>query len=669
MFFSVKKKARLCSLIALTLLAGQIVCGGQTALAAGAEILDGVGYNSASSGISGVVGDVGKQLASGTSEFVGKGISTGAASATSGGILPKSVNWNQTAGVITSMLGGMPVQGSSTAKSQFTGLGCEAIPIPVCKLSPGDVEVNQNYTAQCVFTPIAGVWAVPAISKASGNATEGQNTATMKVGLMHIGWSHGHPFVELCGAEEASVSFMAYEGAGSLGGLDTDFGGVTGLEGLDQTGTTDTGSFDFSDTCIFGNCSTTPDTDFGEDSYNIGGDANNAFSETGSNSWNAPDADWMSSSGGSEGSSDLGDYFGDSGDQFDSGSAFGTLDDGMGDSYLNGTDTNGDGLADAWDTNGDGTSNAFDTDGDGIADAWDTNGDGIIDAWDTNGDGRPDAWDTDGDGIPDAWDTDGDGIPDAWDTDGDGIPDKFAGDGEYSGEDVNAFDNGIFGDLYKNLFGGDASGNSLLGNISNFLGGLSSSFFGGEAKTASDAEMYGVSRNLLKELGYSDEDIRNGKNYDSGSAYTDPQKAWDMNRITTLLSKHRLNLEKDGDIEKPTKDDMKKSPRKNSYTKSQGGVFMTAAKDYAKNADEQGQDGQSTEAQQAQQQAQQEKTPEQQAQEAEQVKKMLRDAGVPEDEEGKKQYARQTIEALSPEERQETLANMPDEAKEALGLK
>lgn len=417
------------------------------------------------------------------------------------------------------------------------------------------------------------------------------------------------------------------------------------------------------------------------------------MAENGGNSYGASDKDWSSSGGGSSGSSDLGDYFGTSGGgttgdgsfgdgTFNSGSDFGTLDDdlGTGDTYSSGTgfdangdgttdawdtngdgipdawDTDGDGVADAWDTNGDGKADAWDSNGDGIADQWDTNGDGQVDAWDTNGDGKPDAWDTDGDGIPDAWDTDGDGIPDAWDTDGDGVPDKFAGDGDSSGfsdADVNGFDNGMFGSLYNNLFGGDGKGNSLLGNISSMLGNLSSSLLGGETKTASDADMYNIAHGLLNDLGYSDEDIRNGKNYDSGSAYTDPKRAWDMNRITTLMSKHRLHIGTDGNVSKPTKDDLKGKKTPKTYTQGQGGALSSAlANAPAAIA------GQAQENKPATQE------------DIEKVKENMQTSSdeIPQDEEGRKQWFQNALANVPEDQKAEFMKGMSDKEAAGMGL-
>ena len=54
-------------------------------------------------------------------------------------------------------------------------------------------------------------------------------------------------------------------------------------------------------------------------------------------------------------------------------------------------------------------------------------------------------------------------------------------------------------------------------------------------------QMYDMTANLLKELGYTDADIAAGKNYDKDSAYTEPYKAWDMNRITTLQKNFKID--------------------------------------------------------------------------------------------------------------------------------
>lgn len=79
-----------------------------------------------------------------------------------------------------------------------------------------------------------------------------------------------------------------------------------------------------------------------------------------------------------------------------------------------------------------------------------------------------------------------------------------------------------------------------------FLASLKSTFGMSSAEdvrreTMTPQQMYDVVAKLLKELGYSDADIAMGVNYDKNSAYTEPEKAWDMNRITTLQKNFKID--------------------------------------------------------------------------------------------------------------------------------
>ena len=42
------------------------------------------------------------------------------------------------------------------------------------------------------------------------------------------------------------------------------------------------------------------------------------------------------------------------------------------------------------------------------------------------------------------------------------------------------------------------------------------------------------------------DDIKNGRNYDANSAFTEPKTAWDMNRITTLIRNKKLKVDDKG---------------------------------------------------------------------------------------------------------------------------
>lgn len=59
---------------------------------------------------------------------------------------------------------------------------------------------------------------------------------------------------------------------------------------------------------------------------------------------------------------------------------------------------------------------------------------------------------------------------------------------------------------------------------------------------ASNAELSEVARQMLAAYGTSQEDIKSGKLFDAGSAYTDPQDAWNLNRMSTVLKNKNLTV-------------------------------------------------------------------------------------------------------------------------------
>lgn len=62
-----------------------------------------------------------------------------------------------------------------------------------------------------------------------------------------------------------------------------------------------------------------------------------------------------------------------------------------------------------------------------------------------------------------------------------------------------------------------------------------------DKKTMSDQELFQVAKKILYANGYDLNAIVHGKSYDGGSFYTDPEVAWDMNRITKLLKLHKID--------------------------------------------------------------------------------------------------------------------------------
>lgn len=173
-------------------------------------------------------------------------------------------------------------------------------------------------------------------------------------------------------------------------------------------------------------------------------------------------------------------------------------------------------------------------------------------------------------GIGDLGDDAGNGYNNMGDIiDGDGSSsgdnvtgDYYGGDTNYSGsnnDDNYSGDGGLgfqdFAQMYKDglngLDGLNGNNGELLGEIegSNSLAAKLKDLMGGDKSTnnnlkstASDQELFDVASKLLQAAGYSLNDLKNGKTYDSNSAYTEPTTAWDFNRITTLLKKNRIKL-------------------------------------------------------------------------------------------------------------------------------
>lgn len=94
------------------------------------------------------------------------------------------------------------------------------------------------------------------------------------------------------------------------------------------------------------------------------------------------------------------------------------------------------------------------------------------------------------------------------------------------------------GSLMERLSGTDGEG-GLLAAIRSTFGLKSSEDI--RKDTMTPQQMYDIAAKILKELGYTDADIALGRNYDKDSAYTEPDKAWDMNRITTMQKNFKID--------------------------------------------------------------------------------------------------------------------------------
>lgn len=173
-------------------------------------------------------------------------------------------------------------------------------------------------------------------------------------------------------------------------------------------------------------------------------------------------------------------------------------------------------------------------------------------------------------------DTDGDGIADSVQTpDGNivGMEEYLAnkdadgagnGDDYYDGSGDGGFDDGNLSaiqDLMGMMDGmsdadGDGSMNGLNANdslasrIESLLRAQPTDTDSGNGdQTASDQYLFDLAKKLLMANGMSLDDIAKGRNYDPNSAYTEPMRAWDMNRITTLLRAKKISLD-GGEIRK-----------------------------------------------------------------------------------------------------------------------
>ena len=121
----------------------------------------------------------------------------------------------------------------------------------------------------------------------------------------------------------------------------------------------------------------------------------------------------------------------------------------------------------------------------------------------------------------------------------------------YKDQDMNGKFLSNFQDMLASMSGNNADGSLVSKLLGGQLGGnVLDSFkatFGldDQASIAKNAmtpqEMYDMAAKFLKALGYNDGDIANGFNYDPNSAYTTPEDAWDMNRITTLQKNFKID--------------------------------------------------------------------------------------------------------------------------------
>lgn len=112
----------------------------------------------------------------------------------------------------------------------------------------------------------------------------------------------------------------------------------------------------------------------------------------------------------------------------------------------------------------------------------------------------------------------------------------------------------IFSDTVKDLDGSlNSDGAGLLGliggkdskgkSLEDKLKAISYDFGAttNPSKNVGEQELFEMAQKLLLATGYSEEDLKKGRNYDVNSAFTEPTHAWDFNRITTLMQKKSIS--------------------------------------------------------------------------------------------------------------------------------
>lgn len=156
-------------------------------------------------------------------------------------------------------------------------------------------------------------------------------------------------------------------------------------------------------------------------------------------------------------------------------------------------------------------------------------------------------------------------------TNADGVPGYYDNNGNFIPYDQNAYDkfqainterirNGqdplSWAEFMQQYYGAKGFDND--GQYSNKGSSLSStldilkdkvaSIFGGEkVATMTEQQMFDAAKKFLLANGYSLDELIKGANYDAGSVYTEPQYAWDMNRITKLLKLNKIEITDEND--------------------------------------------------------------------------------------------------------------------------
>lgn len=458
-----------------------------------------------------------------------------------------------------------------------------------CSSSTPNPTINEPVEVQCFGVPIAGAaFIVPPTLSFHAKPTSGGKRTFVGGG---VPWKCNHHGCYPVGAVAVTIEYNTYEGEVTMGGdlyfQNQDWKGLFDKQNNDSfnfgegytydpnvnfsgtsAGDLTNGVFEFyshqGDGSLFGGGSGDSSLfngGYGGQGGNFGLDANgNAYdwnggdygskinsdlNETGNGSFNANGDDWSTSGGGSAGTDNLDNYFNSSTsgtDDFDGSSGMSTDDTGI--DAANAIMSAKDALANGgYIENG----NVYDADGNSWGSAENA---GLI-AMEEGSDQYNNVLAQGG------W-VDENGF--LHDANGNIVGYTVPEGSQKDNSEENSFEDESFFEKSKSMLedflaslgnanGGDASLMDRLSGESgeNGLVAAIKSAFGLKSaedirkETMTPQQMYDISANILKELGYTDEDIANGKNYDKDSAYTEPDKAWDMNRITTLQKNFKID--------------------------------------------------------------------------------------------------------------------------------
>jgi hypothetical protein len=473
---------------------------------------------------------------------------------------------------LLSMMGGIPIGKTVSYGFQFTNIRS----FPVCATNNGAPEVGDSVNAICYNTPMPGVQSNPVVGFTTFNTEEGGaasgsmtfNTTAHRQKKNSYGQGGGIETIN--GTVTTQVNADVYQGNTGLSGA----GGITGIGG-NQWGWSNgvapsnkqsldwkTKEISAEDACTkygiaceaktkeeadkiicskYGmNCKSDDKDAFTKEAVDqanktgdvcgslgssfcgsqsppkpnqvdwksgngIGNQISNLLNDKNgsekSGSFNSSDNDWMKSSGGGKGTKNLDSFFGDGKDNtFNSGD------------YPSGLTTDSFGL-DGGEVDENGNSPLFNSEG--------------IDTYGKAGYNPADFVDENGNPISSS---------------------DF--DSSYGNNFSNILQDSLHDGINKSnmegssLFEDADKSNSLAGMIHNLLSGDENGYAANNNKaTLSNQDLFDIAKRLLLEAGFSENDIKKGLNYDKDSAYTEPNVAWDFNRMTTLLKARKVNFD------------------------------------------------------------------------------------------------------------------------------